>query len=195
VSVGRVANAADLAQWLIDLCEHGSARNDLAFVALSWDAASAGRQAELCELADLAAAMQPSAERRLETLTQGSSFVSAIRTSWACRVLDDLAAARPGAVPYPVALGTAAAAHGQPRPATLSAFGLAFVSNLVSAALRLSLIGQTEGQQVLARLAPVVATAAQWAATAAARDIASATYVSDIASMAHETSQARLFRS
>ncbi len=68
-------------------------------------------------------------------------------------------------------------------------------ANLTSAGLRLGIIGQTDGQRILAALEPVVVEAA---AAAIARDRAefgSATFAVDLASMAHETQYTRLFRS
>ncbi len=71
----------------------------------------------------------------------------------------------------------------------------AFAANLMSAGLRLGLIGQTDGQRILAALEPVVARAAAAAIGRDPADFGAATFGVDLASMAHETQYSRLFRS
>jgi urease accessory protein len=70
-----------------------------------------------------------------------------------------------------------------------------FASNLISAGLRLGLIGQTDGQRVLAALEPVVAAAVLAAHLRGPADFGSAAFAADLASIAHETQYSRLFRS
>jgi urease accessory protein len=68
-------------------------------------------------------------------------------------------------------------------------------ANLVSAGLRLGIIGQTDGQRIIAWLESVIGVAI---ASALIRDPSSfggATIAVDLASMAHETQHTRLFRS
>ena len=71
----------------------------------------------------------------------------------------------------------------------------ALATNLVSAGLRLGVIGQTDGQRILAALEPVVARAAAAALTREPADFGGATFAVDVASMRHETQYSRLFRS
>jgi len=68
-------------------------------------------------------------------------------------------------------------------------------ANLVSAGLRLGIIGQTDGQRILAVLEPVVIATATDAMTRDPADFGAATFAVDLASMAHETQYTRLFRS
>ena len=70
-----------------------------------------------------------------------------------------------------------------------------FAANLVSAALRLGVIGQTDGQRILAALEPVVAGVAEAAMGREPADFGAATFAADLASMAHESQHVRLFRS
>ncbi len=71
----------------------------------------------------------------------------------------------------------------------------AFAANLVSAGLRLGLIGQTDGQRILCALEPVVAAAAEAATIRDPADFGGATFAADLLSIAHETQYSRLFRS
>jgi urease accessory protein len=72
---------------------------------------------------------------------------------------------------------------------------MAFAGNLLSASIRLSVIGQTDSQRVTAALLPQLQEAATRAADSTLDDIASATFAADLASMQHETQYTRLFRS
>jgi urease accessory protein len=77
----------------------------------------------------------------------------------------------------------------------LTAYLQTFAANLMSAGLRLGIIGQSDGQRILAALEPVVAMAVRAALARDADDFGSATFALDIASMRHETQYSRLFRS
>ena len=56
-------------------------------------------------------------------------------------------------------------------------------------------LGQTEGQAALAALTPLCARIAGETAEATADDLYSNAFLSDVAAMAHETLQPRIFRS
>jgi urease accessory protein len=61
--------------------------------------------------------------------------------------------------------------------------------------LRLGIVGQTEGQRILAALEPVVEAAVTTALTRDASAFGGAAIAVELASMAHETQYSRLFRS
>ena len=194
VEAGDIANAATLQAWLDDLVRYGSLRTDALLAACAWRAADAGDMAGVIEINDLTLALAPSKERHLETTGQGNAFVTAVQASWPSDLMGDLAqGAEP--VAYPVAVAVAAAAHGVPLPALLDAYLVAFAGNLVSAAVRLGPVGQTDGQKIIARLVPALREAAQMAASGTLDDLGSAALRSDIAAMRHETQYSRLFRS
>ncbi len=190
-----VTDRATLGSWLEDLVALGSLRNDLIVLAAAWHAASAQNAGDLSSVAELATALQPSAERHLETITQGGSFLIQIDAAWPCAAVSLLRAAHAGDVAYPVAVGVAAAGHDLPLAPTLLGYGMAFIGNLISAAIRLSVIGQTDGQRLTAALLSTLQQAAAVAATSTLDDIGSATFAADLASMQHETQYTRLFRS
>lgn len=192
---GDLHDAATLRDWLDALVSHGSLRNDLILFACTARAVEQGDDAALAEIAELALALANSAERRLETVTQGNAFVTALRAAWPCAAIDRLKAVWGGDVAYPLAVATASAGHGLPLAASLEAYGLAFVANLVSASVRLGIVGQTDGQKVTAALVPAVQAAAAAAEPATLDDLGSCALRSDIASLRHETQYSRLFRS
>jgi urease accessory protein len=164
-------------------------------MALAHRAAGAGDAAEIADLADLGRALATSAERRLETISQGDAFALAIAKSWPCEGVDHLRRDAPDGVPFPVAVGVAAAGHALDLADTLEAFVLGGVANLVSAAVRLGIVGQTDGQRVTAALLGRVRAVALFAQTADRDDLGGCAFRSDLAAIQHETLYSRLFRS
>ena len=181
-----VTNEATAAAWLADVIAHGTGRSDAILLRHAY---RARKPADLAAMADLAAAIQPCAERRLETLAQGTAFALA-GAIWGAPLLATL----PGQVAYPVALGALAAAHAVPEDDAALGLLHAFAANLVSSAVRLVPLGQTAGLRILAGLAPLLTSIAQATADATLDDIGGACFRSDIAAMRHETQYTRLFR-
>ncbi|WP_244600011.1 urease accessory protein UreF [Blastochloris tepida] len=195
VERGWLATRADLEIWLSDLIAMGSLRTDQILLAAAWRAAAQGDDAGVCLANDWACALQPSAERHLETVTQGGSFVAAIRAAWPAPGLDALPALAERGIAYPVAVGAVAARHGVALEGTALAYGVAFVANLASAAIRLNIIGQTDGQRLIAALLPRLRDRAHHAPRFTLGDLGSATLRADLASLSHETQYSRIFRS
>jgi urease accessory protein len=195
VEAGDIVDEASLAAWLADVLELGSGRNDLILAAHAHGAALAGDACVLADLNALALALAPSRELHLETSQQGRSFLEATLVAWPNPALAGLAEALPGPVAYPVTVGLAAGAHGMALPPTLAAFGLAFLQNLVSAALRCAPIGQSAGTRVIAALTPRVVALAATVPSLTLDDLGSATLALDLGSFRHETQYSRIFRS
>lgn len=186
VEAGDITDEATAASWIADILTHGPGRSD---AILLRHAHRADTLRALAAVAELAAAAQPGAERRTETLAQGSAFALA-GAVWGAPLLQAL----PGAVAYPVAVGALAAAHGVAEADAVTGMLHAFTANLVSAAVRLVPLGQTAGLRILASLAPRLAAIAADTAQAGLDDIGGACFRSDIAAMRHETQTTRLFR-
>src|SRR5205085_1117979 len=96
---------------------------------------------------------------------------------------------------HSASFGAVAARAGIALEDALIAYLHAFAANLISAGLRLGLIGQTDGQRILAALEPAIARGGIEALTRDPADFGAATFALDLASMAHETQYSRLFRS
>ncbi len=185
---GLVRDRHALVDWLSDLLTVGSAWNDAILFAESWR--QCHDSAALRDLADLGEAMAGSAERHLETVKQGTAFLAAAR-AWPDPVLESL----PGDCPFPVAAGAVSGAHDVPLVSALSAWLHAFAANQVQAGLRLMPIGQQDGIEIIAALERTVGATAQRAAMTSLDDLGSATIMSEIAALNHETQYSRLFRS
>jgi urease accessory protein len=195
VEAGDVSDVATLQSWLASMLASGPGFCDAVFLAQAHRAAASSGDANLREVAELAAAFAPSRERHLETSAQGRAFIEIARAAWNCNGLDRLIAACDGAIVYPVAVGIVSSAHAIPLPPTMHAFLHALTSNWISAGARLVPLGQTDSQRALAALEPVVVATAKRAISATLDDLGSATFRADLATMHHETQYTRLFRS
>lgn len=183
---GAVDDVRSLTAWIAGLLEHGSGWTDAVLVKAAWTAVTAENHTALDEIAELAEALAPSLERRRETMAQGEAFLAAV------------AAWNPPPIiraPYSVALGAAAGAAGLPLEPALAAWLHAFAANLISVAVRAVPLGQSDALQVIAALEPVIISTASRACESTLDDLGSASLVSDIAAMRHETLDGRLFGS
>lgn len=194
---GTVTMPGALQAWIGEVLRHGGGRTDAILFASAWHAVSLGDDEALAEVGDLAIALQPTRERHLETTAQGRAFLDTVAAAWPEARLARIAGLFPdgSAIAYPVAVAIAAAAAGVPLRPAVAAFAGAFVANLVSVGVRAIPIGQTDGQRIIAALAPAVEEIARHAAEATLDDIGGAALRADIASMKHETQYTRLFRS
>lgn len=195
VEAGDVTSAASLADWLGLVLEAGSGLADATFMVHAYRALAARDGAALAAVAELALAFQPARERLLETTAQGNAFMLATEAAWPAEGLGFLRTAWSGAVAYPVAVGAATSAHDIGEASSVHAFLHALTANLVSAAVRLVPLGQTDGQRVLALLERQVDATVAAAMAMPLDDLGGHALRSDLAAMRHETQYTRLFRS
>lgn len=168
----------DVEGWLAALLQHGSGRND----ALLLQAAYRG---DIEEADSLCRSLAPSQERLQETVQQGAAFCKTLRDAFGISLPD---------LTYPVAIGAAAYARDLPlQPVTL-AYLHAFTANLVSCAQRLSALGQTEAQAMIARLNQICAEIADLTSPLTLDHLGSITWAADVASMQHEQLSTRIFQ-
>ncbi|MEK1894790.1 MAG: urease accessory protein UreF [Rhizobium sp.] len=183
-----VTDAHSLAAWALNLIERGVVWNDAVLLAESHRCH--GQRDRLGELAQLAEALAGSRERHQETMLLGDAFVAAA-SAWPDAVFDRL----PQHVAYPVAVGAVAGAHEVASERAIAAFLHAYLSQAVSAGIRLGVAGQKDGVAILARLEGDIARIATRSATSTLDDLGAATIQADIMSLRHETQSTRLFRS
>ena len=171
VEQGGVGDESALITWIADSLTLGSLWTD----AVLFRRAYAGE-----DVAALALALCPGAERRLETTAQGDAFCAAA-TPWG----------RTAPAPYPVAAGQLAAAHDIPADDALLAYLHAAVANQISAAVRLIPLGQSAGLRAQKALESAIRTAVK---QSTGLELGTASWAADIATMRHETQYTRLFR-
>ncbi len=181
---GLMGDAAATQAAIEGVLRHGAGRVDAVLLAKAYGAA------DWRTVNTLALALAPSAERRAETVVQGTSFAKLIDAVWP--LSEPLSG---GEVAHPVAFGVAGRGHGIALEPLCLSYLLAFSANLVSAAVRLVPLGQTDGQRITAALAGVAVEVTRAAIDAAEDDVGSAAIALDIAAMRHETQHVRLFRS
>jgi urease accessory protein len=194
VESAAVNGRASLQVWIAAILVNGGGRVDAGILLDAHRAAAAGDLAALMGVSRRGLAYRATAELALESAAQGEAFLATCRAAWPDPLLDRWTAISES-ICYPAALGAATACAGIPREAALVAYLQAMAANLVSAGLRLGIIGQTDGQRIVAALEPVVIKAALAATTRDPADFGAATFAVDLASMAHETQYTRLFRS
>jgi urease accessory protein len=180
VEAGWVRDGDGLHAWVADLVAFGAGRSDAILLARAMDAD------DPAPIAELAAALAPSAERLLETAAQGAAFARTTAGAWGIAV---------PAMPYPVAVGHAARLLGLPARETATMFVQAFAANLVSAGVRLVPLGQTEGQRITASLLPLAARVAEKSLGEPVAAVGGSAVAADLAAMLHETQYSRLYRS
>lgn len=176
----RLKDADTIEEWIADLLLHGSGWNDAVLFAQCW-------QSDPEELNALALALTSSRERYLETTQLGRAFsIAAAVWTRSEPVQNEIA--------YPVAAGSACRNSGVSQGEALLAFVQGFCAALVSVAVRLVPLGQTQGLEVLRNLAPVIQRVALDAAAASLEDVGGCCIAADIAAMQHETLEPRIFR-
>jgi urease accessory protein len=199
VEEGLVRDRDGLVAWLAVVLRHGGGWQDAVLLAHGHDAVRAGDEAGWCRLRVLVRALAATAELALETRAQGEAFARASLASWPdpdARLAGLTAGGEDGpALTYPLAVAATAACHGIPLALVLPAYLQAFTANLVSAAVRLVPLGQTDGQRALAALEPVVGEVAARAPAMPLDELGTAALMVDLCSMRHETQYTRLFRS
>ena len=190
---GAIVDRQSAYRWIRDLVRMGNGRADLVFLKDAWDACRDVNKLSI--LARYAVAFQATAELRTETLAQGRAFANVTRDAWPESRVDAALDALGEDLAYPVVVGVVAGWHGISLGDAMIAYGHAFSANLVSAAVRLVPLGQTDGQRITADLEMDVECIAGEASTLTYDTVSNATFMSDIASMKHEVQYTRLFRS
>jgi urease accessory protein len=180
IADGRLATPAQVQGWLETLIAHGSGWQDAVLLAQGL-----APDADLAALTDTARALAASAERWTESRDQGAAFAATV-----AHVTGQAQPARP----LPLAVAQAARPLDVPLAETLTLYLHAFATNLVTIAVRAVPLGQSQGQTILANLAPLIRATATRAAAASLDDLATSAFASDLAAMAHETLQPRLYR-
>ncbi|MFB9150380.1 urease accessory protein UreF [Roseovarius ramblicola] len=173
-----VTDAASLAAWLENILRFGAGWQDAVLLSHALDGG--------CDaLDDLARALAPCAERLQEGLEQGAAFA---RT-----VTGITGHALPPRM-LPVAVGEAAAPLDLSKPDAIALYLQGFAGNLVTIGIRHVPLGQTEGQAVLSRLAPLIHDLASRAACAPLDTLGTCALAGDLAALRHETQEVRIFR-
>ncbi len=177
IASGRVQDGAEMEAWVAAVIERGSGFADAVFLSMGLQP-----EADLAGLAELYDAYLPAPGRRLEAAELGRGF----------RALTDPQSTE---LPYVLALARETSALNVPEVEVLGLFLQSLAAQLLSVAVRFMPLGQGEAQRILAALAPVIADAAGRAEGAGEDALFTFTPGADIAAMAQEHMETRIFRS
>ena len=198
VQNGGVCDRSTLQGWIGAILAHGAGRMDADTLRDAHRAALVQNLEALTLANRRGLAFRATSEMALEATAQGQAFLATCRAAWPEPFLDYWAEllGRNQEVPcLAAAVGAAAARAGAPLEMLLTGYLYAMGANLVSAGLRLGVVGQTDGQRIIAALEPLIAKAVASAIKRDHNSFGAATIAVDLASMAHETQYTRLFRS
>ncbi len=190
VEQGQITTATDLAAWLSEELAHGSIRVELAIASRGYQAVVADDRDRFTDWNAWFLAARETAELRRQTLQMGRSLGQLLKAldrraeSW---LIKDLC--------LPLASGLAADLTGVSESALRLGYGFSWLNNLMTAAIRLGVLGQTQGQQLLVALQPSLLETTETIATWADADLACCSLGLSLASMGHATQYSRLFRS
>jgi urease accessory protein len=179
IDKGHVSNREELKKWISDLLEYGSLKNDAILIKLVLQGSDPN------EINELAMALCPASERLSETQLQGGAFCKIMREVWSLEI-DELT--------LPIALALAAKNESIDQNLVVPAYLHSFCSNLISVAMRLIPIGQTDGQKTLRELSPLISDSVRSVAKSDKDDLGSACFLSDVSAMQHEYLQPRVFK-
>jgi len=193
----RVIDRESLVGWIEGDLRFGSIRNEAVFFAEAWRNVHHNDCQALLRTSELAAAFRSTAEFSVEASQQALAYLTMIRHGWPDPMLDWLASTLKVGEVAPsvsVVLGAKSAKLQVALELASPLFLQAYISNLVTAAVRLLPLGQADGQFAIAELESAVIAVSTEVGSSTLEDIGSAALMVDIASMLHETQQPRIFR-
>jgi urease accessory protein len=198
IEAGRLTDRRSLVDWLEGILLHGAGRSDADLFREVWEAVATDDAARFDRAAEMAGALRGTAELALESTHQGVAFLRVLGDTWSPPDLgrwQARLAAAGGQPTYPVAVALACGLGGVALDDGLTAVLHALSANLISAAVRLVPLGQTDGQAAQAAVHPIVEQAVAAALGRCWDDLGGAAPLVDLCSMFHETQYTRLFRS
>jgi urease accessory protein len=176
----RLTSREAVQAWISDLLQHGSLWNDAVLFSACWTQ-------DAQHLNATALALAGSSERHMETTHLGRNFAIAA-TVWTGT---DLWA---GDVAYPVVAGSACRTMAVPREQAIAAFLQGSCAALVSVAVRLVPLGQTQGLIAMKHLATTIEALVPRLTQTTLDDLGGCCVAAEVAAMQHETLEPRIFR-
>jgi len=196
VEAGLVPDQAALEHWLLQELQYGAVRLEAGVMLRCYRAIAEQNWLQLCAWNSWLSAARDTEEIRAQSWQMGRSLLRL----WLDLYPDDMAtfpipALQEEGCHFATAFAIVAF-HGQIEEKTaLLGYFYSWVTNLVSAGVKLIPLGQTAGQQTLIRLQPQIEAAAERLLYLPDHALESCGWGLAIASMTHETQYSRLFRS
>ena len=205
VEQGAIASAEDLQAWIAQELQGGSIGMEAAILCRAYEGVVNQNPEQLCYWNQWWSAARETQELREQSWFMGRSLLRLLRRLDASlepwfgplerSTVSDSGTVSPGHVNWIIGFGIAAAHWNIDRQATILGYLHSWVTNLVGAAVKLVPLGQTEGQQILLDLNPVLINTAQAAIAMGDEDLCSCSWGVALASSQHERQKVRLFQS
>jgi urease accessory protein len=196
--LGRLPDGLALCDVLDGLIKHSLATADFVGVIHAHRAAAANDVNTLVMLGDLLNAQKIAREAREASLGLGKRLLSSAANLTSAPLLESYRALarEDGCQPHHcVVFGVVTQTLEIPEEPAALGYGYTVVAGAVSAALRLGVLGQSEGQSIMKREWPAIVDAVARARIAEVAHISSFTPLLEIAMMRHERAYSRLFSS
>lgn len=197
-AAGLVRNEADVAALVRTQIEEGFRGIEAPVTMQAHRLAEAGEMSALLALDGMVTALKPVPAFRSASMRTGRRFMEAAAALvggpmvMACR---DAVTARHAAGHHAIAFGIVMEAAGMDGETTATALGATFAGGLVTAAVRLGLIGQTAAQRIVLDQQPALLAAVDAAATMRLDEMGAYTPLIDVAGLRQPVLPGRLFGS
>ena len=155
---------------------HGTCKNDSILIKLAYDG---------LDVNDLSLALNPSKERKSETLAMGNSFRKVMMDSWNFDLPKDTS--------YPIGVAKAGIYFKIPLNQLLLFYVQSFVSNIINICVKHIPLGQKKGQDCILESMTMIEKLIKKTKDYSLDDIGSTTYLSDLYSIKHENLTTRLY--
>lgn len=192
VQAEQITTAAQLEQWLTQELRYGAIRVEAAVLSRIYQAAARSDSSQLNSWNQWLSALRETAEMREQSWQMGRSLSQLLK---ALHPEPYLLPACPELCNFATAFAIAAVVRQIPLELATLGYLQSWAANLITAGVRLIPLGQTQGQQILLRLAPQIEQTCSTALTLSDDQLECCSWGVAIASMNHETLYSRLFRS
>ena len=181
--------------WIRDLLFFGTGYNDSIIINSIYDSVANDNCVEFDYISQIANAIKPTKEIALESYQQGVSFKNILMDVYSNSNLTFYLNRRDDCITYPSVVGVAGGIFEVEKKLLLHSYLHAFTSNILSAALRIMPIGQTEIQKIIFQMKGNVEEMTNKSLGLSLSDLGSSVFISDWASSKHQNQYTRLFRS
>jgi urease accessory protein len=195
VEEGLVKDPQTLLGWIRDLLFFGTGYNDSIIINSIYDSVANDNCVEFDYISQIANAIKPTKEIALESYQQGVSFKNILMDVYSNSNLTFYLNRLADCITYPSVVGVAGGIFEVEKKLLLHSYLHAFTSNILSAALRIMPIGQTEIQKIIFQMKGNVEEMTNKSLGLSLSDLGSSVFISDWASSKHQNQYTRLFRS
>lgn len=191
-----ISNATELQTWLKHSLSYGSIRIEVAIMQRAYQAVINDNLTGLNYWNNWSTAARETDELRRQSWQMGQTLINLfLSLNPGVEKLEKIAVICGDNCNFNVAFGVAAAYSEIDLEATTIGYLYSWISNLISAGVRLIPLGQTMGQKLLLEIHPHIITTTEEITNLADDDLSSFSWGLSLASMHHESLYTRLFRS